>query len=187
MIGTISKSVMESKWKKIPWFSQRHLHMVPSSGLRTGDIKLTPHEVHDPKGKTSMRQALKNNYKLWRHTHDDIIAPSWATYSEGLEGDCKEMCDSKANKYVSNRNATHKDQILAYNETEIAFVSSALQRGWAEEGGVAFGSGMSLSGPSGSVIQHFKLAQSPGLQLTGVCPEGQKESLFCVIFYMLHS
>lgn len=31
--------------------------MVPDSGLRIRDIKVTPHEVHDPKEKTSMRQA----------------------------------------------------------------------------------------------------------------------------------
>lgn len=48
---------MKKKKKKVPLSSQSHLHMVPDSGLRIRDIKVTPHEVHDPKEKTSMRQA----------------------------------------------------------------------------------------------------------------------------------
>lgn len=117
---------------------------------------------------------------IWQH-------PAGAPILRVLEGDYREMSASKANRYARKRNVIYKDQILAYNQTEIAFASSAPQRGWAEKGGVAFGFGMSLPGPNGSVTQHLKLEQSPGLQLTGVCPEGQKESLFCVIFYTLHS
>lgn len=36
-------------------------------------------------------------------------------------------------------------------------------------------------------VQHLKLAQSPGFQLTGVYPEGQKEGQLYVRFHTLHS
>lgn len=39
------------------------MHLAPGTGLRTGDIKVTPHGVHELRERTN-RQALMNNEKL---------------------------------------------------------------------------------------------------------------------------
>lgn len=59
-----SKNVMEGKWKKIHYFLS-HLHMVLGSGLRTEDIKLSPHEVHASKTYTGWYDSTQLGHLFW--------------------------------------------------------------------------------------------------------------------------